>query len=253
MVTKVEAIRKVLEEHGGVATWEQIYENIEKYYPAAKSSREWKAGIRGVLYREIKNNRNFKRITLGIFALKEYQEEEKPKPAEKQRMHSYMEGIWLEIGKFKGFDVYTPDKTALFKDNICLSALSTLNDVPPFTYPGIIEVVKRIDVIWFNKDGYHFPQTVFEVVDTIGTLTEALNRCLQLLNFQTSFLIIGPESYENKFLDKINREPYLKFRNRFKYINYNSVNEFYEISVRQNKIEEEIFKNLTGGIPCAGS
>jgi hypothetical protein len=54
MVTKVEAIRKVLEELNGVATWEQIYDNIEKYYPHAKASKAWKEGLRGVLYREIK-------------------------------------------------------------------------------------------------------------------------------------------------------------------------------------------------------
>ena len=62
MVTKVEAIKKVLEDFGGKATWQQIYDNIEKYYPAAKASKAWKEGIRGVLYREIKRGRNFKRI-----------------------------------------------------------------------------------------------------------------------------------------------------------------------------------------------
>ena len=65
MITKVEAIKKVLEEFNGIATWEQIYENIEKYKPSATKSKEWKAGIRGVLYREINNNRNFKKIGLG--------------------------------------------------------------------------------------------------------------------------------------------------------------------------------------------
>ena len=48
MVTKVEAIRKVLEEFNGVATWKQIYDNIEKYYPAAKVSIAWREGIRRV-------------------------------------------------------------------------------------------------------------------------------------------------------------------------------------------------------------
>lgn len=35
MITKVEAIKKVLKEFNGIATWEQIYENIEKYKPSA--------------------------------------------------------------------------------------------------------------------------------------------------------------------------------------------------------------------------
>jgi hypothetical protein len=242
-MTKVEAIKRVLEEFNGVATWEQIYNNIEKYYPSAKVSISWKEGIRGVLYREIKKGKNFKRIGLGIYALRDYEEEPKPSIKEKIRMHSYMEGVCLEIGKFKGFHVYTPDKTTLFKDRISLSMISTLNDIPLFTYPEIIENVKKIDVIWFNKEGFLFPQRVFEIVDTLATLTSALNRCLQLLNFQTKFLIIGPKNFRDKFLDKINREPYLKFKARFDYKDYDLVNQLYENSIRQNKIEGEFFKN----------
>jgi len=73
-MTKVDAIKKVLEDNGGIATWEIIYNEIEKYYPEAKVSKEWSAGIRGVLYREIKNNRNFKKIDEGTFTLADYDE-----------------------------------------------------------------------------------------------------------------------------------------------------------------------------------
>lgn len=71
-MTKVEAIRRVLEDNGGIATWEIIYNEIEKYYPEAKKSKEWSAGIRGVLYREIRNNKNFKKIDEGTFSLADY-------------------------------------------------------------------------------------------------------------------------------------------------------------------------------------
>lgn len=246
-MTKIEAIRKVLEELGGVATWEQIYENIEKYYPAAKASVAWREGLRGVLYREITKGRYFKRIGLGIYALENYKEESIPAPEEKQRIHSYIEGICLEIGKFKGFHVYTPDKAALFKSNIYLKDIATLDDIPNFTYPQILEQIKRIDVIWFNRDGFQFPQRAFEIMDAIGTLSEALNRCLQLLYFNTSFLIVGPPEHRDKFLDRINREPYLKFKNRFDYKDYKLVIKLYKSSIIQNKIEEEFFKSLIGG------
>jgi hypothetical protein len=73
-MTKVEAIKKVLEDNGGIATWEIIYNEIENYYPDAKKPKEWSAGIRGVLYREIKNNKNFKKIDEGVFAIEEYDE-----------------------------------------------------------------------------------------------------------------------------------------------------------------------------------
>ena len=71
-MTKVEAIKKVLEDNGGIATWEIIYNEIEKYYPEAKKSKEWSAGIRGVLYREIKNDKSFKKIDEGTYSLADY-------------------------------------------------------------------------------------------------------------------------------------------------------------------------------------
>ena len=71
-MTKVEAIKKVLEDNGGIATWEIIYNEIEKYYLEAKKSKEWSAGIRGVLYREIKNDKSFRKIDEGTYSLADY-------------------------------------------------------------------------------------------------------------------------------------------------------------------------------------
>lgn len=73
-MTKVEAIKKIITNNGGIATWEIIYNEIESYYPKAKASVEWQAGIRGTLYREIKNHRNFKRIDEGTYTLDDYDE-----------------------------------------------------------------------------------------------------------------------------------------------------------------------------------
>lgn len=240
-MTKVEAIKKVLEDFNGVATWKQIYSNIEKYYPTAKASRAWKEGIRGVLYREIRRGKYFKKIGLGIFALKDYKEEPKPTIKEKQRMHSFIEGICLELGNFENFATYTADPTAVFKNNIVLANLATLNNLPEFTYPGILREIKRIDVIWFNKKGLMFPQKVFEVVDSIGTLGEAFNRTLQLLNFRTDFFIVGPKEHYEKFNQKINLEPYIRFRERYKFKDYDTLINFYERLVELNKVKSTFF------------
>lgn len=230
MMTKVEAIKKVLEDNGGTASWDIIYDNIEKYYPAAKGTKDWQAGIRGVLYREIKNKRNFKKIGFGIFALREYEEEKIEDIAQKNRvrMHSYIEGICLELGNFEQFDTYTPDPTAVFKDYILLSNLRTLNSLPIFTYPEIIETAKRIDVLWFNKTGFKFPKRAFEVVDSIGTLGEALYRTYQLIEFNLEFHIIGSKDNMTKFRNKISREPYIRVAERYKYQSYEEVVDFYK-------------------------
>jgi len=236
-MTKVEAIKQVLKDFNGVATWEQIYANIEKYYPAAKISRVWREGIRGVLYREIRHGKYFKKVGLGIFALKDYKEEPKPTLKEKQKMHPFIEGICLELGNFENFATYTADPTLQFKNNVVLANLSTLNRLPEFTYPNILKEVKRIDVIWFNKTGPMFPQKAFEVVDSIGTLSEAFNRTLQLLNFRTDFLIVGPNEHYEKFNQKISLEPYIRFRERYRFKSYDALINFYERSVELNKVK----------------
>lgn len=73
-MTKVDAIIKVMQDNNGLANWAIIYNEMERYYTDIKQSLEWKAGVRGVLYREIKNHRNFKKIDDGLFALIQYDE-----------------------------------------------------------------------------------------------------------------------------------------------------------------------------------
>ena len=240
-MTKVEAIAKVMEDNGGAASLEIIYDNISKYYPTAKESNEWEAGIRGVLYREIRNNRRFKKIGLSIYALVDYAEEKKPKENDTLRMHSYIEGICLELGNFNGYLTYTADPSALYRDNLHLNNFSSIQELPAFSYEGILHEAKRIDVIWFNKTGYAFPKKVFEVVDSIGTLNGAFNRSLQLKNFITEFYIVAPEKHHEKYLQTIELEIYQPQKDRFRFVNYDDIIELYETTARKNKIESKLF------------
>ena len=69
-MTKVDAIEKVMRSNGGSASLSTIYQQIGRYYKGAKASNEWQAGIRGVLYREIRNGRTFKKVSDAVYALK---------------------------------------------------------------------------------------------------------------------------------------------------------------------------------------
>ena len=181
------------------------------------------------MYREIKNNRNFKKIGFGIFALKEFTEENKEEiKTDKVRMHSYIEGICVELGNFEKFNTYTADPTAEFKDRILLNNLTTLKSIPEFTYPEIIDAAKRIDVLWFNKGGYQFPKRAFEIVDSIGTIGEAFHRTFQLLEFNVTFYIIGKDSDRNKFETKIQKQPYNQYAKRYVYKSYDQIVSYYE-------------------------
>ncbi|MCL2107836.1 MAG: HNH endonuclease [Oscillospiraceae bacterium] len=70
-MTKIEAIKTLMTTYNGIINWQIIYNEIEKYYPDAKKSSNWQAGLRGVLYREMKKG-TIKRVDDGVYALVDY-------------------------------------------------------------------------------------------------------------------------------------------------------------------------------------
>ena len=233
-----------MEDNNGVASLQMLYNNIGKYrdYSYYKNKSDWQAALRGHLYREIKNNRNFKRIGLAIYALQDYKEKAKPKKEEKGKMHSYVQGICLELGNFEGYDTYTANPSSVFRENILLGDLASLKEIPPFTYKEILEDSKRIDVLWFNKKGFAFPKRAFEVVYSIGTLTEALTRVFQIREFMLNFFIIGSQEVRQRFDTKIMRDPYSTVKERYRFLNFDQVTEFYETAVKHGQLRRELFE-----------
>lgn len=240
-MTKIEAILQVLKDNGGTASLDIIYNNITKYYPTARDSREWEAGIRGVLYRELYKKRYLKKIGSGIYALVDYKQEPMPSRKDKVRMHTFIEGICLELGNFEEYITYTADPSALYRDNLYLRNVATLSALPCFSYEAIIKEVQRIDVIWLNKKGLRFPRKVFEIVDSVSTLNGAFNRSLQLSNFQTDFVIVAPEKHREKYNQTLELEIYQPQKDRFSFINYEQILELYSVAARKNEIESQIF------------
>lgn len=235
-MTKAEAIKKVLEDNNGVASWKVIYSQIEKYYPDIKRSMKWKPGIRGVLYREIKNNRNFKKISLGIFALIDYKETSLERIKENSiKMHSYIEGICIELGNFEKYETYTADPSAKFKD-LALKDIVSVKIIPYFTYEQILNEVKRIDVIWFNKGKFMFPKSAYEIIDSIGTMESAFLRTFQISDFGTDFFIIGKKEFEKKFKKIILKKPYNSIKKRYKFINYDKIIELYKSALEKERL-----------------
>lgn len=240
-MTKVQAIAKVMEDNNGVANLEMIYSDIDRYYPTIKKSNDWQAGIRGVLYREIRNHRMFKKIGLSIYALSDYKEEAKPDKKDAVKMHSYIEGICVELGNYKGYDTYSADPSAWYRDRMQIRNFVTFLDIPQFSYKEILREAQRIDVVWFNRKGLAFPQMVFEVVDSVGTLNGAFNRSLQLRNFRTQFFIVAPEKHREKYNQTIELETYQENKERFTFITYDEIVELYENTARTKKLEAHIF------------
>lgn len=156
-------------------------------------------------------------------------------------MHSYIEGICLELGNFNDYLTYTADPSATYRDNLKLSNISTIHKFPEFSYTGIINEAKRIDVIWFNKKGYTFPKRVFEVVDSVATMNSAFNRSLQLKNFITDFVIVAPEKHRRKYNQTIDLEIYQPQKDRFSFVNYDEIIALYDATSQKSNIERTLF------------
>lgn len=238
-MTKVEAIKKLMLDNGGLVSWQYIYKNIDQYYPSAKSSKEWDAGIRGVLYREIKNKRNFKKIGFGIFAVEEYQSQQYVNKIKNDtiRMHSYIEGIMVELGNYEKYDTYCADPSAQFQPNVSVGQLVTIDNFPGFTYPEVNAIAKKIDVIWFSGKIYKYPKRVIEIVDSIGTLGDSLNRMYQLKEFQTDFFVIAPEKHLGKIQNILSRDPYSIVKERFVVKNYGEAISYYTKRLELEKLK----------------
>lgn len=239
-ITKVDAIKKVLDENNGVATLDIIYQRIGNHYPNARSSKNWEAGIRGVLYRELSNNNIFKKVGLGLYALKDYKEEQiEDVKKDNYRMHSFMEGICLEIGNFLKLKTFTADPNAKY-NSIALSNIASLSDIPFFTYNEILDRAKRIDVLWFNEKGFQFPKRAIEIVDSIGTLESALKRTFQLIEFNLDFYILCKNEHKNKIEKEIKSEPYIRVKNRYKVRDYDYILDLYKNPIRAQ--DDDFFK-----------
>jgi len=60
-----EAIEQVLRDNGGVASLEVLYRDIAQYRDLT-TNREWKATLRGILYREMQRKGQIVRVGLGF-------------------------------------------------------------------------------------------------------------------------------------------------------------------------------------------
>lgn len=70
-MTKVQAIRRVMKEKGRAITLEEMYKGVKKFKQDVAQSKHWKAGIRGVLYREIRNGKSFRKDNASTYSILE--------------------------------------------------------------------------------------------------------------------------------------------------------------------------------------
>ena len=114
--------------------------------------------------------------------------------------------------------------------------MSSLDKIPKFSYSEIINRSSTIDVIWFDNRLFDdkeikLPHSFFEIEHSTD-IQNLLLKYNDLQNFYTEMFIVADEIRKQEFEKKINYSAFreLKENNRVKFLSYDRLVEFYEIT-----------------------
>ena len=151
--------------------------------------------------------------------------------------HSYFQGLLLTIGNLKGLKTFVPhqDKNR-FLLNTKLADIRTMNDLPTYTYPNLVQRSSTIDVIWFNER--NMPHSFFEVEHSTD-IQNSLLKFNDLQDFYARMVIVADIKRKSEYLNKIKFSSFkdLSNNNRVSFLNYEALNKQYENVIEQQKFE----------------
>lgn len=235
-LTYSDAIEEIMLNNGYIAPLKLLYKEIWNYKDKSKIKGKTPFNtIQGIVQRDKK----FTKIGLGVYALTNYlshlPKQIKAKTPKEiiEKKHAAIQGMLLEIGNFKKnvIGTYTNDKNWSFQ-NKKLGNLSTIKNVPYFTYKNIIDnSVRYIDVIWFNK--HNFPLSVFEVENSTD-FRDALIKFSELQDFLIGFYCVAEDNRRNKFEKEIRKNAFSPIKNRVTFVTYEEVESDYTQILKKN-------------------
>lgn len=240
-----EAVILTLERLGGVATLGQLNQEVFKISDCRWNTKTPFASIRRI----VQLDKNIYKIKPGLYGLLSHkksieskgiiQETEKNKDSKDviEFNHSYFQGLLLTIGNLKGLKTFVPnqDKNRLYI-NTKLADIRTLNDLPEYTYPNLVQRSSTIDVIWFNER--NMPHSFFEVEHSTD-IQNSLLKFNDLQDFYVRMVIVADIKRKREYLNKIKFSSFkdLIKNNRVFFLNYEALNKQYENIIEQMNYE----------------
>lgn len=211
-----------MQKNGGYATLAYLNQNVDTSTWKTKTPFE---SIRCFLQRRDE----FFKIQPGLWALtdaretvlKKFQIKENEKEQNEVFTHAYYQGLIVDIGNMKNLKTYVPaqDKNKLFLDKK-LGEISTMTDIPKFTYQKITNRAKTIDTIWFNDR--EMPSAFYEVEHSTNIIN-SLNKFFELQDFRAKFFIVADKKRKDEFYDKINQSIYLPIKSFINFVDYETL------------------------------
>ena len=234
-MTQPQAVIETIEMLGGVATLNQINQNVFFIEDCSWGSKTPFASIRRI----VRNTKGIYRIKPGLYALESHRQElenngiivqdEHNQDSEivKTFNHSYYQGLLLEMGKMRHLDTFVPDqdKNKQFLNQAVLGDLRTIQAIPEYSYPQLVKRSSTIDVIWFNERS--MPSDFYEVEHTTD-IKNSLTKFYELQDFNAGFFIVADASRKKEYEDKLHVSLFSPIENRVKFLNYKQVVDLYE-------------------------
>lgn len=244
-MTQNAAVIETIDRLGGIATLGDLYHEVFKIEDCKWNTKTPFASIRRI----VQTTPGIYKIKPGLYGLEKYkrQNEERGAVVETEKNqdsaavanfnHSYYQGILLLIGDMHHLSTYLPnqDKNKLYYDGRRLGELSTLPNVPPFSYPRFVDRCKTIDVIWFNER--KMPYSLFEVEHSTD-IQNSLLKFYDLQDFNTRMTIVADKRREQEFNAKISYGAFkdLKEAHRVTFLTYDNLIDQYHLELKRQSL-----------------
>lgn len=238
-----EAVIKVMEENGGLATLGFLNQHVLKVPNCEWRTKTPFASIRRI----VQDERFFFKIKPGLWALKSHKDEiSKKYPIGSKNIeetnefsHSYYQGLLVEIGNIKKYKTYIPnqDKNKKFL-NKTLSEIRTVENMFNFSYDEIVRKARNVDVIWFNNR--NLPNYMFEIEHTTNIRNSLFKFC-ELRDFYINFYIVSDNNRKREYMEKISSDIFNDIKNRTKFLDYEKLSDWHTKSFEIYSLEKKIF------------
>ena len=186
---------------------------------------------------KLKFKRDKKMVIKSALGIQEIAKPEIPVSLQKIREitnHTEAEFVLLKLGQTLGYDTYSPDRNKEAYSQK-LEDFISLDEIPQFTTPSLLETIKNIDVIWFEDE---FPVCCFEVEHTTG-VTNGLVRLANVSQLNTKLFVIAPEDILKKFIFETDKLIFRKVKYIFR--SYEDLTSLCRLAENYVNVKEKFF------------
>lgn len=244
-MTQAQAVIETIERLGGIATLNQINQNVFAIEDCVWKTKTPFASVRRIVQQTV----GIYKIKPGLYALETHRKKleqdgivvqsDKNKDTEEVKTfnHSYYQGLLLEIGKMRNLDTFVPnqDKHKKFLTKQ-LGEIRTLQFIPQYSYPKFVDRSSSIDVIWFNAN--HMPHSFYEIEHSTD-IQNSLLKYNDLQDFYVRMVIVVDEKRHAEFTQKMSYAAFstLRTNKRVAFLSYESLDKQYEQELQKQQLE----------------